>query len=101
MMDPEVQAELLALRILVEQSAMDALRREREWRRVGRTSSASGMLSSLVGLGFIITNMVIEKTSTNLVFHDQLIMMGITLMVLNVPLMLLSSALRTGSTHKP
>ncbi|TFW52007.1 hypothetical protein CT676_42945 [Bradyrhizobium sp. MOS001] len=97
MMDTEVQAELLALRTLVEQSATNALRREREWRRVGRISSASGMLSSLVGLGFIITNIAIEKTNTNLIFHDQLIMMGITLMVLNIPLMLLGSAMRSGS----
>lgn len=101
MIDPEVQSELFALRTLVEQSAANALGREKEWRRLARISSCCAILSALVGAGFIIANAAIEKTSTNLVFHDQLVMMGITLMVLNIPLMLLGSALRSGSKQKP
>jgi hypothetical protein len=97
MIDSQVQAELAALRTLIEQSAVTALVRENEWRRIARISSGMGILSSLVGLGFILANVEIARRSTNLVFHDQLVMMGMTFTVLSIPLILLGSALRSGS----
>lgn len=95
MIDPEVRSELLALRSIVEQSAAHALQREKEWRRLGLISTCCGLLSALVGLAFILGSGFVERASNDPVFRDQLVMMGITLMVINIPLMLLGSALRT------
>lgn len=42
----------------------------------------------------------IEKTSTNVVLLDQLVMIGAFLMLMSIPLVLLDKALRVGSKQR-
>ena len=96
-MQSEIENELRALRSDVEEMVEGAQSRENEWRRLGLISSVSGTLLALVGAGFLVANVIIERTSTNLNFHDQLVMIGITLGLSNIPLMILGMALRKRS----
>lgn len=100
MSDSNLQSELHALTSAIEQVAANDLRRETEWRRLARISSFCGILSALAGAGFTIADRAVEKTSTNVVFHDQLIMMGIILMLMSIPLVLLDKVLRAGSKQR-
>lgn len=100
MSDSNMQSELHALRSAIEQVAANDLRRETEWRRLARISSFCGILSALVGVGFMIAEGHIEKTSTNVVLLDQLVMIGAFLMLMSIPLVLLDKALRVGSRQR-
>jgi hypothetical protein len=100
MTQSEIESELRALRSDVDEMVNGAQSREKEWRRLGLISSVSGIVISLIGAGFLIANVMIGRTSTNLNFHDQLVMMGITFIILNIPLMLLGMALRKRSQPK-
>lgn len=96
-MQSEIEDELLALRSAVDRMVNDAQCRENEWRRLSLISSVSGVVLSLIGAGFLIANVMIEGTAANSNFRNQLVMMGVMLVVLNVPLMLLGIALRKRS----
>ena len=100
MMQSEVESELLALRRDVDEIVSGAQSREIEWRRLGLISAVSGIVLSVIGACFLIANVMIERTSTNQNFHDQLVMMGITFAISNIPLMLLGMALRKRSRSK-
>jgi hypothetical protein len=89
-----IENELRALRSDVKEIVDRAQSREDEWRRLGLISMVSGILISLTGAGFLIANVVIARTNTNSGFHDQLVMMGITFLILNIPMMILGLALR-------
>jgi hypothetical protein len=89
----EIETELLALRSELNEQATRAKSREIEWRRLGLIAKGSGILASLTGLGFIISNLMISKTPSNGNFHDQLVMMSIFMILLAVPLMLIGQAL--------
>jgi hypothetical protein len=95
----EIESELRALKSIVEGAVSEGQSRDKAWRRLGLTSSVTGILVACVGAGCFIANVAIGRTSANLNFHDQLVMMGITLVMLNIPLMLLGVALRTTSRH--
>ena len=97
MMQSQIENELRALRSKVEEMVDEAKFRENDWRRLGLISSVSGILLAVVGAGFLIANVTIERTSANFNFHDELVMMGITLGLLNIPLMILGAALRKRS----
>jgi hypothetical protein len=66
MMQSEIENKIRALRSDLEEIVKGAQSRENEWRRLGLISSVSGILLALVGAGFLIANVVIERTSTNL-----------------------------------
>jgi hypothetical protein len=100
MMQSEIESELRALRTDLDEIVNGTQSQENEWRRLGRISSVCAVLAGLVGAGFLIANAMIERTSTNQNFHDQLVMMGITFFILNIPLMLLGMALRKRSQPK-
>lgn len=100
-MQSEVESELLELRRDIEAIANGAQLREAEWRRLGLISTVSGIVISLIGAGFLVANVMIERTNANQSFHDQLVMMGITFVILNLPLMLLGLALRKGYRPQP
>lgn len=101
MTQSEIESELRALRSIVEGTASERQSRDKEWRRLGLISSVTGILVACVGAGCLIANVALARTAANLNFHDQLVMMGITLVILNIPLMLLGVALRTTLRHKP
>ncbi|MBM7486073.1 MULTISPECIES: hypothetical protein [Bradyrhizobium] len=94
MMQSEIETELRALRSELDAHAAGTKARDIEWRRLGLIAKASSILSSLTGLGFIITNLL--RTSPNTNFHDQLVMMSIFFILLAVPLMIIGQAL-----HRP
>ena len=100
MMQSEIERELRALRSDLDEIVSGAQSQETEWRRLGLISSVSGVLVALAGAGFLIANAMVQRTSTNQNFHDQLVMMGITFIMLNIPLMLLGAALRRRSRPK-
>ena len=92
----EMEAELLALRAELDAQAARATARDTEWRRLGLIAKASSILSSLAGLGFIITNLMVSRTPPDTNFHDQLVIMSIFFILLAVPLMIIGQAL-----HRP
>lgn len=96
-MQSEIESELLALRSAVDRMVNDTQFRENEWRKLGLISSVFGIILSLIGASFLIANVMIERTDTSSNFHNQLVMMGVMLVVLNIPLMLLGIALRKRS----
>jgi hypothetical protein len=96
----EIEGELRALRSILEGTISEAQSRDKEWRRLGLISSVAGILVGCVGAGFVIASVAIARTNASPNFHDQLVMMGITLVVLNIPLMLLGLALRTTMRQK-
>lgn len=100
MTQSEIESELQALRSIVERTVGEGLSRDKEWRRLGLISSVTGILVGCIGAGCMIANVAIGRTSANLNFHDQLVMMGTILVMLNIPLMLLGMALRTTSKQK-
>lgn len=93
MTQAEIETELLALRSELNEQVTRAKSRDIEWRRLGLIAKISSILASLTGLGFTISNLMIPKTPSNSNFHDQLVMMGIFLILLSVPLMIIGQAL--------
>ncbi|MBR0995558.1 hypothetical protein JQ580_33110 [Bradyrhizobium japonicum] len=96
MTQTEMEAELLALRSELNTQAVRTEARDIEWRRLGLIAKASSILSSLAGLGFIITNLMVSRTPASANFQDQLVMMSILFIMLAVPLMIIGQAL-----HRP
>jgi hypothetical protein len=93
MTQAEIERELLALRsefnVLTERTQV----RETEWRRLGLIAKVTGVLASITGAGFMIANVVVERTGSNSNFHDQLVMMGIVFIFLSIPLLIMGQAL--------
>ncbi len=91
----EIETELLSLRSDLAWMVTNAKSRENEWRRLSLIAMATSILASVTGAGFMIANVVIERTGSNSNFHDQLVMMGIIFICLGVPLMIVGQALRS------
>jgi hypothetical protein len=93
----EIENELRALRSELDGVIERGHVRETEWRRLGLIAKVVGILASIGGAGFMIANVVVEKTGSNSTLHDQLIMMGIVFIMLSIPLMIMGQALRNAS----
>ena len=100
MMQAEIEKELQTLRSELNDLTRRVKSRQTEWRRLGLIAKATSVLASLAGAGFLIANVVVERTGSNSNFHDQLVMMGIVFIFMGIPLMIIGQAFHVTTSNR-
>jgi hypothetical protein len=94
--ETEIEAALRNLRSDLNDVVERGRAREKEWRLFGLISKIFSIVFSSIGAGLVIASVSMERTSANMNFQDHLMMLGLTCVVLNTPLLLLGAALHSG-----